>query len=325
MNLGAIPIIDIAGGGASAGAAARPQGMADLIAVAERDYGKLGLATGDRVARWWLARTNNPFLGELDALAATLGRPGAYALNVSYEFACTSGACPSPGGGNRLLRVLDWAMEGLGRTLVAFRQSGPAGPYVNLAWPGFAGVVTALAKGRFAAAINQPPMTRHGLGWRADWLIGHAGLLVRNGLPPAHLLRRVFETAPDYRTAQRRLAQEPVCMPVFFTLCGPGEGEACVIERAPGHSVVHGAPAAVANHWLAVPLKGHPRGPDSVGRLRSMQAVIARPQADLDWLTPPILNRYTRMAAVLCPATGHLVAQGWEEQGPATAVLDFAV
>src|SRR5262249_40440392 len=73
--------------------------------------------------------------------------------NYSYEWGCTTGAAPD-GDGVTLMRTLDWPFDGLGRALVVMRQQGAAGPYLSVTWPAFAGVLTGLAPGRFAAAIN---------------------------------------------------------------------------------------------------------------------------------------------------------------------------
>jgi hypothetical protein len=44
---------------------------------------------------------------------------------------------------------------------------GPAGEYHNITWPGYVGILTASAPGRFAAAINQAPLWRR---TRKPWL-----------------------------------------------------------------------------------------------------------------------------------------------------------
>ena len=59
-----------------------------------------------------------------------------------------------------LRRTLDWPFPGLGRLVEVTRQRGAAGDFLNVTWPGFAGVLTAVAPGRFAASINQAPMRR---------------------------------------------------------------------------------------------------------------------------------------------------------------------
>src|SRR5690242_3839490 len=44
----------------------------------------------DRVARQWLARSTSPYLAELDAIAAHTRLSGVYAINLSYEYGCTT-------------------------------------------------------------------------------------------------------------------------------------------------------------------------------------------------------------------------------------------
>ena len=48
------------------------------------------------------------------------------------------------------------------------RQRGVAGDFLSVTWPGFAGLLTAVAPGRFAASINQAPMRRR---TRVRWLL----------------------------------------------------------------------------------------------------------------------------------------------------------
>jgi len=176
------------------------------------------LAFMDGVSPRWLDRSNNPYRGEIDEIAALLGKPGAYALNASYEWACTSGVGPDPEGGVRLMRVLDWRLAGLGRNLIAAWQRGPAGEFINLTWPGYVGVITAAAPGRFAVAINQPPMMRWGATPPIDWLIGRAQVWRSRALPPSHLLRLVCESCATYKDAKQCLAEMPLCLPAFSFL-----------------------------------------------------------------------------------------------------------
>jgi hypothetical protein len=107
--------------------------------MARRRYGVVGLRIGDALSRRWLARNASPFAPEIAAVADTVGRPGAHLLNLSYEWACTCGvrADDAP----VLLRVLDWDLAGLGETLSVIRQSGPAGEWLQIGWPGLAGAI----------------------------------------------------------------------------------------------------------------------------------------------------------------------------------------
>jgi hypothetical protein len=247
-------------------------------------------------------------------------------LNMSYEWSCTSGVAADPAGaGMRLLRTLDWPLHGLGRAVVVARQPGNAGDYCNVTWPGYVGVLTGMAPGRFAAAINQPPMRRSTPLLPVDWIIARRAVWRTCGLPPAHLLRRVFDEARDYTEAKRMLIDTPLCVPAFFSLTGAAAGEGCVIERLEAAAAVHEAPAGISNHWVGFALRGRIRGLDSLGRRQQMLRIVGAADGDFSWLRPPILNPTTRLAVVANAATGLLRVQGWEREGPATTVFNLPV
>lgn len=158
-----IPLIDIRRASPLTLLEGRMEEARQLIALSRRSFGLLGhaasyaaLPTGDWFAKRWLSRTGNPYRGEIDAFAARLGVKGVHALNLVYEFGCTSGVYAT-GHGPRLLRVLDWPFPGLGAHTVVAHQRGPAGDFHNVTWPGTSGVFSALAQGRFAVALNQAP------------------------------------------------------------------------------------------------------------------------------------------------------------------------
>jgi hypothetical protein len=317
-----IPVFEVGGGGADALGQAAPERFALIVAAAEAHYGRLGLAAGDALSRRWLERSRNPYLAEIDAVAAHLGRAGAHLLNLSYEWTCTSGVAADPSGrGNRMLRTLDWPLSGLGRAVVVARQAGSAGDYLNVTWPGFAGVVTAMAKGRFAAALNQPPMQRLTPSWRLDWAILRARVFARAALPPAHLLRRVFDTCASYAEARAMLAETPLCLPAIFTLSGTDPDQGCVIERTETQAHVRESPACAANHWQSFYLPGRARGADSEKRARTLHNIQRRAPDGFAWVVPPILNPTTRIAVVANARRGTLWVQGFEADGPATAPL----
>jgi len=117
------------------------------------------MSVADRIVRRWLARTPSPYLGELDAIAARTRISGVYAINLSYEYSCTTLArADGPGLAPTLRRTLDWPFLGLGRAAIVAHRAGPAGPFFDVTWPGAVGTLTAIAPGRFAAAINQPQL-----------------------------------------------------------------------------------------------------------------------------------------------------------------------
>ena len=304
---------------------AEPARLALLVASARRTYTPLGLRLADARTRVWAARLDSPYAAEVAAVEREMARPGAYLLNHAYEWGCTTGAADDPAlGGATLWRTLDWPFDGLGRALVATRQSGAAGPYMSLTWPGFAGVLTALAPGRFAGAINQPPSLRSGWGRAAGWLAARRSVGLSRALPPAHLLRLAFDTCRDFAEALALLRRTPICLPAIFTLAGPEPGEAQVIERTET-GCFEPAAAVAANHWASAPgPPGRPRNASSHARRAAMADVLAlSPDWSLGWMRPPLRQPDTRLVAMLNPRAGRLVAEGWEKSGPVTRRLEL--
>jgi hypothetical protein len=296
-----------------------PEHLAEVMGEARRHYGGLALRLGDGLSRRWLARTQNPYRDEIAAIAGRVGRPGMVLLNLSYEWTCTSGVAGARrGNGSRLLRTLDWQLDGLGRAVVVAGRRGPAGPYNDVTWPGFVGAATAMAPGRFSAAINQPPMRGFSPSFHLDWALNRARVWRRSGLPPSHLLRRVFEDCRTYDEAKAALTEAPLCLPAFFTLSGLEADQGCVIERLEDQARVHEAPASIANQWLDFSVRGRGRGADSTARRDMMAGLGGRAGDDFSWVVPPILNGTTRLSVIANAADGTLVVQGWENGAPAT-------
>jgi hypothetical protein len=280
------------------------------------------LRWGDRYALQCLRRAGNPYRSELDAIAGLLGVPGAYALNFSFELGCTT-ACRSSDGVAvmQLYRTLDWAFR-LGQDVVVARHTTPVGPYDNITWPGYAGVLTDLAPARFVAAINQPPMThsfgRVSLGLPVDWMVERWRVRNAIALPPTHLLRLVFEQCTSFAEAKAMLATTPVRIPVTYTLTGIAPDEGCVIERREHDCVVHAGPICVANHWLNASFRGRPRCRNSRPRLAALPSLGDGER--FDWVRPPVQNMLTRMAAELDAGSGGMA--GWHGATPQTQVLE---
>jgi hypothetical protein len=323
-TLRTIPVIDARGKTAAAQTVRQlPEYISELFAEAQARYTPTGLSVGNAISRQWLMRNQNPYLPEIDEVAGLVGKPGTHLLSLSYEWACTSGAGQGRDGVQRLVRVLDWDLAGLGRNLVVVRQQGPAGEWLNIGWPGTVGCFTGVAPGRFAIAINQPPLPAKGLTVIGDWLLSRPAIWNSNALPPAFLLRKVFDEAATYVEAVQMLRDTEISTPVFYTIAGPQPGENCVIERLQNEAAVNAkAPACVANDWLSMNVGGLPRGWDSDGRRALMTTVVpAMADEDLSWLAPPILNPTTRLVLVAQPGTGKLIVQGYEEDGAATHPL----
>lgn len=282
----------------------------------------------DAITRRWLMRSNSPYLAEITAIAAALEFSGIWFLNGSYQWGCTAYACDADDG-PWLARTLDWPFPGLGRHVEVAHMSGPAGEFYSVAWPGFVGVLTGMAPGRFSASINQAPMYRRTErpALRLFDLIANAAATwpVRH-MPPDQLLRTVFETARDFAMARRLLETTPIARPVIYTLAGCAPGERCVIERTLDGFVTNTEATGAANDWL------NPRAgwegrintnvmltcttEEAAEKSRNRRVALSswrRPFAgDFNWVSAPVLNPYTRIAVEMCAARAVLRVRGYE-------------
>ena len=296
----------------------------DLMKTVIRGLGPAGrmlgpvLPAADRLARRRLLAMRDPYRLEIRKIERLLGRPGPVAFNLSYEFGCTARAFETDQA-PVLFRTLDWPFRGLGERIRIVQLPGEAGDWVLATWPGVVGCLQGTAAGRFAAALNQAPERTSRLGRAVAWLGSKRAFLKATGLPPAHLLRLAFETAPDFASAKRMLTETPLAAPVIYTLVGTKPGETCTIERTETEAEVASAPAA-ANHFATVleqQTSWRPRGIDSEGRHQS--ALAAQEAPDLDNIAPPILNDLTRLA-VRMDASGQMAVMGYDADRPVTAL-----
>ncbi len=349
LSLPAIPIVDVRDGGTLRHAR---EGQERARALRDDCLGWFPaparplVPVADFFARRWLERSESPYVGEVHAIAATLGFPGIWFLNGSYQWSCTSCAREQDGS-PWLARTLDWPFPGLGRHIEVVRMQGPAGEFLNVSWPGFVGALTASAPGRFAACINQAPLRRRtrATALRSYDLVanGLGTLIHARAIPADQLLRRVFETCSGYAEARRMLEVTPLARPVIYTLVGVRPGESCVIERTEADFDTREHDTGAANDWF----KPEPGWEGRLGaskilhssfedaamfsrrRQQSLAAFTGRfAQPNFDWVVPPVLNPATRLAVEMCPARGSLRVVGYEMAGgelpvPATQVCEI--
>lgn len=296
--------------------------------------GNLLARIADPLVRIWMRRSGSAYVEEIDSIARMLRRPGIWLLHGAYLFGCTALA-DETAEGPRLRRTLDWPFPGLGRLAEVAHQRGPAGAFFNVTWPGFVGVLTATAPGRFAASINQAPMRRRTrnawLLW-VDYALNALGAIARGDrLLPEHLLRQAFEQCATFDEARRLLETTPVARPVLFVLVGCRTGERLVIERESTCARVYPDETTVANNWRQPSDDWRPRAcgegtPAENNRRRcaALSAWNGRDARDFEWAVPPVLNAHTRLTVEMCPAEGTLKVAGWEadRQGVARRVTD---
>lgn len=127
------------------------------------------LQLGDRVSRDWLIETNNPYLDEIDHYADHLNMTGVHALNICYEWGCTSGVYAKEDG-PALTRVLDWPFPKLGEHIVVALQHGGAGDFYNVTWPGVKRHVSWHGAGTVCGVAEPSPHAAPSadLYWRLD-------------------------------------------------------------------------------------------------------------------------------------------------------------
>ncbi|HEV2547032.1 MAG TPA: hypothetical protein VGU20_06835 [Stellaceae bacterium] len=342
-----IPLVDIGQGGGIALFDAQADRAAALVETTLSSHALLPLAArfADQVSRRWLTRQANPYRNEIEYIAERLSRRGVYFLNIVYEWACSTSAARDPtGSGARLIRVLDWGLTGIGRYVVIARHETTHGPFYNVTWPGFVGVLTAMAPGRFAAAINQAPrMPIIGPRW-LDEALGRMRLVRLGGaMPAAHLLRQVCEEAGDYETAVTMLMDRSIslAMPAIFSLSGSEGTQCCVIEAIARDRRLHrGAEidnftVGVANDWLSPDLDGAPRPhalewervaprENNQVRRKAVCALQGGAFAGTTDLAPPVLNGHTVLVAAANAATGEMLVEALDPipgQGPVPQVV----
>jgi hypothetical protein len=236
----------------------------------------------------------------------------------------------------------------MGRHIDVAHMRGTAGEFYSVTWPGYVGVLTAMAPGRFAAAINQAPVRRrsHARVLRFPDIALNAVNTWRHvrHIPPDQLLRQVFESCGSFAEARERLESVPVARPVIYTLVGCAPGERCVIERTEESFRTRDEPAAAANDWHI----GDPYYEARLGARKAFTATYAEAAANsrersakvadwqgtfarnsFAWIVAPVLNPYTRLAVEMCPAAGVLRVVGYEKQPgadlpePATAPFEL--
>src|SRR5271154_575797 len=215
VPLRAIPLVDVRDGGPPLHArqsAERARALRDACIDFFPRAARPLVPALDWLSRRSLRRSRSPYLAEIAQIATALDFSGVWLLNASYQWGCTARAGEEDGV-PWLMRTLDWPFRGLGRHTELAHMRGPCGDFVSVTWPGYVGVLTAMAPGRFAAALNQAPMlrrTRHRRLRPADHIAGVLRAAAGTGrMPPDQLLRQAFEICDDFAAARRFLETTP--------------------------------------------------------------------------------------------------------------------
>ncbi len=271
----------------------------------------------DAVSRAWLVSGTTPICGGSTRFGAA-SRPAGRALffrQLRVGLYVPGGAVAGRDESARLIRVLDWKTPGLGRNIVAVAGRGPAGRYVTLTWPGYTGVLSAVAPGVLRGAQSGSHAQGRGVNFYLDWAANRRRVWTMPHPTPAHLLRSVCDSAGTFDAAVERLQSEPISTPAIYSVAGLAPGETAVIERCETEARVHRGSQVAANHWQR-----------TAGAGIHVAAIVragchdadhrAGPRADFAWLRPPVLNARTRLAMVGDARAARVVAQVYEDGWP---------
>lgn len=258
------------------------------------------------------------YTGEIAAWAHALGVSvgGLTAAQCSYElamanayagavFGCTA-AVVNQASGPVHLRILDWDLPGMREATAIFDFVGWDHDFTIVGLAGFVGALTGMVPGSYSVSINQaPPSERPGFDFA-----------------PSLLLREVLETCATYDEAAYALKHTAVAAPVFFTVCGTDQDQACVVERRRREHRVRRMTRGLlvqANHHVAPSWRGHRYADDEFQddseirqdlaeeRLRDRVGTPAKFLRALDVF--PIVSNITVQRIAMEPRSGSLLVK----------------
>jgi len=285
----------------------------------EEQVGSVGFVLGRTGASLLHAIRGAGSAESISGLAAALRVPRDELLLASYAYdlgqvGCSTLVCRS-GGTPLHARNLDWDFpRGLLRKYATvFRVRGaPAGSYTHVSWPGFHGVLTGVAKGRFSVAVNY---VRHRAYSKTTGLLRRA---VGGSWPVALAVQHVMEEAKTFREAVGFLESVPLVSPVLFSVAGIGPSHGAIIERTPRESATRMLgkvdSVRVTNHYVSRSFVGDgdedlTEGSESVERLDALDvglASVVDSSTRAFRLLDRVANETTVYQVAMAPASGRM-------------------
>ena len=256
---------------------------ADLLSVYNDDIG-VDDTTMAYVASLAPAILPAETVQELEGIASALDAtfPQVLLANLHYDLlkvslGCTAFAVDTPDGPLHA-RNLDWwttARALNDGTVVTRFLNGPHGEFITVGWPGFAGVFSGCARGRFSVTLNAVLSDEPS----------------QIALPVVFLMRQVLEEARTFEEAVSRLSETTIATDCLLLVTGTQPGQMVVIERTPTRFAqrrpVAGEPLRVTNDYVAIDAdSGEPANElmeTSCGRFdRIAELLLAKPPTNLE-------------------------------------------
>ena len=203
----------------------------------------------------WYASENVPddYRREMHAIAHQCGiKPievitgNLYYDFIKYMWGCTAFACDTPDGPIHA-RNMDWhSPDNCLASYSVIAEFAGQYSFKSVSWPGYVGVLSGLAPGRFAITLNailsddqQEP-----------------------GASISLLIRQVCEEEAAFDDAVQRLAETPISSDCLLLVTGPEPGQMVVIERTPSRHALRTSQngfLVVANDYhILPPVAGRP-------------------------------------------------------------------
>ena len=238
--------------------------------------------------------------------------------NLGYEMAnlhcCSSVAFYRPKIGMIHARNMDWPLNGLEKsTALIDYKNAEAGRFCAVSMPGFVGVLSGVAKGRFSATINLAP----GRGI-------FKGKNIKGASAPM-LLRYVFEKAESFDSAVEMLRRNRTFAPVFYQVTGCKKNESVIIHMRPDTTnrvyKYTREPLAVTNHednFSKPKYLGEECDDEGYNTCIRLETIIEAArnckETSLSGMisilcNEPVLNGNTKQSMVLHPKTGTVILQ----------------
>ncbi|MCX6984875.1 MAG: C45 family autoproteolytic acyltransferase/hydrolase [Lentisphaerae bacterium] len=220
-------------------------------------------------------------------------------------FGCTSGICRHPELGMLHYRTLDWDLDQIGASTRIFRFHKGERMFVVIGILGLVGALSGMLPGAYSVSINYAPAAKD-----PGFDFG-----------PLFLLREVLEECDSYGEAVSCLKTTRLSSNVFFTVCGAGRNEGCIIERTRNSYAIRefeGAPVVQGNHFHTRKFTEHNEPfedsgfiDDSVEREEKLASKLAKLRKADDMKSvfrladvSPVRNEDTRQKMIFCPKAG---------------------
>ena len=210
---------------------------------------------------------------------------------------CTSGAKYLPEIGMIHLRNNDWPMPILKKTtIVVDFINGPSGPFSAVTFPGYLGVLSGVARGRFSATINMAATDNR---------------INLFGRPASFIVRDMFEGCSNFDEALEFLKNGYASAPAMVHLVGLNKGESIIMNYSSKGRFFLESNVSANHYQYDENYTDETSEMDSEERMECMQKKLSRiktPKGGLISLGSGVINNEdTIQSMVLIPKTGEIL------------------